>query len=417
MARTGIRARPEIEVEVVVVVNDFHPSASQYVGGPDHHGVAQLAGDLPRLLGRRGSPEPGVRDAEFGQEPAEARAVLGKVYSLGGGAKYLRAGCFELARELQWALAAELQDHTFRVLASDDLEDVLGGQWLEVQPGRGVVVGGDGLRVRVDHHGVYAALLQRVAGVDASVVELNPLADTVGAAPQHHDRGVLPPLDLVLALVGRVVVWRPGRELAGAGVHRLVGRRDAERLPDPTRHVRGGAGGRGERLVGETGPFEFAQLLRAQRPKDGSLRGDYPGYRGNKKRVYMGLLVNLGHVHPGAQGVEDGEDPVRVRLVESRVHVPRINLQRGHRLHEALGERPPYGHDLAHGVHPSRQARRRPRELLEGEARYLGYHVVERRLERGRRRPGYVVGNLIECVPDRQLRRYLRDREPRRLAR
>src|SRR5215203_904810 len=84
---------------------------------------------------------------------------------------------------------------------------------------------------------------------------------------------------------------------------------------------------------------------------------------------------------------------------------------------EAIGECPPYGHDLAHGVHPSRQARRRPRELLEGEARYLGYHVVERRLERGRRRPGYVVGNLIECVPDRQLRRYLRDREPRRLAR
>ena len=68
-----------------------------------------------------------MRDAELGQEPAEARAVLGKVYSLGGGAKYLRAGRFELARELQWALAAELQDHTLGVLALDDLENVLGG--------------------------------------------------------------------------------------------------------------------------------------------------------------------------------------------------------------------------------------------------------------------------------------------------
>src|SRR5215211_8545496 len=38
-------------------------------------------------------------------------------------------------------------------------------------------------------------------------------------------------------------------------------------------------------------------------------------------------------------------------------------------------------------------------------------------LEGGWGRAGYVVRDLIERVPDRKLRRYLRDREPRRLAR
>ena len=78
----------------------------------------------------------------------------------------------------------------------------------------------------------YAALLQRVAGVDAGVVELYALADAVGAAAEHHDGGVLLAPDLVLLLVGGVVVGRAGRELTGAGVDGLVGRRDAEGPPD-----------------------------------------------------------------------------------------------------------------------------------------------------------------------------------------
>src|SRR5215218_9186748 len=125
----------------------------------------------------------------------------------------------------------------------------------------------------------------------------------------------------------------------------------------------------------------------------------------------------LRYVHAGAQRVEDGEDAIRARFVQIRLHVPRVHLERGHRLHEALGERPAYRHDFPDGVHPGRQTRRRSGELLEGEARYLGDDVVERRLERRRRRPRDVVRDLIQRVPDRQLRRYLRDREPGGLAR
>jgi hypothetical protein len=43
------------------------------------------------------------------------------------------------------------------------------------------------------------------------------------------------------------------------------------------------------------------------------------------------------------------------------------------------------GHDLAHGLHLRGQARIGSVELLEGETRHLGDHVVDRRLEGGRR--------------------------------
>ena len=69
-------------------------------------------------------------------------------------------------------------------LALDDREDVLEGQRLEVEPVDGVVVGGDRLRVAVDHHRLEPVVAQRERGVHAAVVELDPLPDAVRAAAE-----------------------------------------------------------------------------------------------------------------------------------------------------------------------------------------------------------------------------------------
>ena len=79
----------------------------------------------------------------------------------------------------------------FGLLLGDDLEHVLERQRLEVQPVGGVVVGRDGLRVAVDHDGLEAVLAQRQRRVHAAVVELDALADAVGAAAQDHDLAAL----------------------------------------------------------------------------------------------------------------------------------------------------------------------------------------------------------------------------------
>jgi hypothetical protein len=68
-----------------------------------------------------------------------------------------------------------------------DLEHVFERDRLEVQAIRGVVVGGHGLRVAVDHDGLVAVLAQRERGMHAAVVELDALADAVRTAAEHHD--------------------------------------------------------------------------------------------------------------------------------------------------------------------------------------------------------------------------------------
>ena len=93
--------------------------------------------------------------------------------------------------ELERRLAAELHDDAVQravgALGVDDLEHVLGGERLEIEPVGGVVVGRHRLRIAVDHDGLVAGFLEREGGVAAAIVELDALADAVRAAAENDD--------------------------------------------------------------------------------------------------------------------------------------------------------------------------------------------------------------------------------------
>jgi len=74
-------------------------------------------------------------------------------------------------------------------------------------------------------------------------------------------------------------------------------------------------------------------------------------------------------------------------------------------------------HRLANRLHLGGQRRVGGRELLEREARDLHHHVVEHGLERRRRDPGDVVGELVQPVADGQLGADPRDGKPGGLRR
>ena len=93
-------------------------------------------------------------------------------------------------------------------------------------------------------------------------------------------------------------------------------------------------------------------------------------------------------------------------------------LQAAQRLLKALLEGAADRHHLAHRLHLRRQVRVGLAELLEREARNLGHHVVDARLEARRRRAaGDVVAQLVERVADCQLGRDLGDRKAGGLGR
>jgi hypothetical protein len=154
----------------------------------------------------------------------EKFAVLGALDRLDAGADDGDAVGLQPCREIERSLPTELDDDAIGLLVVADVEDVLERERLEEKFVAGVVVGGDGLRVGVDHQRFVADFAEGEGGVDATVVELDALPDAVGPAAEDHDFLLGAGADFVeLVVVRRIIVRRVGFEFGGAGVDEAVG--------------------------------------------------------------------------------------------------------------------------------------------------------------------------------------------------
>ncbi len=128
-----------------------------------------------------------MQDAELRQDGAEAAAVLREVDRVDRRPEQAHAGALEPSGYPERRLSAELDDHALGLLELHYFEHVLDRQRLEVEAVGRVVVGRDRLRIAVHHHGVSPELTRGHGGVDAAVVELDPLADPVRSGAEDHD--------------------------------------------------------------------------------------------------------------------------------------------------------------------------------------------------------------------------------------
>ena len=210
--------------DALIGVDNAHIPAAEDIGGPDNHRIADPLGGGQRLFQGVGRVVFRLTEVQLLQELLETLAVFRPVDGVGRGADDLDPGLLQRYGQVERGLAAELDDDPVRFFQVDDVQDILPGQRLEVEFVRGVVVGGDRLRVRVDHDRFDADLSQRKGRMHTAVIELDSLADPVRAAAQNHDLFPVADLGLVFHLVGGIAVRGVGFEFRSAGIHQLVDR-------------------------------------------------------------------------------------------------------------------------------------------------------------------------------------------------
>ena len=248
-------------LELVVVVADAHRPAAEHVRGPDEHRVADLLGRRERLVRALDDRPRRAAHAELLDERAEALAVLGQVDRRMRRSQDAVAGLLDVPREPERRLAAELGDDAHGLLAVADGEHLLGRERLEVEAVGGVVVGGDGLRVAVDHDRLVAERAERLRRVDAAVVELDPLPDPVRPRAEDDDaRLVAVRRGLVLLAPGGVEVVRGRLDLAGARVDAPERRAQPRLVPSPPHLGAADAERRADRVVAPARPLRSREI-------------------------------------------------------------------------------------------------------------------------------------------------------------
>lgn len=223
------RSLGHVIAQMLGIVGDHHAAAAQHVARTHQQRVANVRGHGLGLLKRGGLTRRRVHNAQLVEQGGKALAVLGKIDGVGLCAHNVHAALLEHARQLKRGLAAERHHDAVGALDIDNVHDVLVSERLKVQAIGCVVVGRDGLGVAIDHDGLEAASRQRVARVHAAVIELDTLANAVGAGAQDHRLGLVRRRGLVGShallgiraravdvLVRLVVVLRGARELGRA---------------------------------------------------------------------------------------------------------------------------------------------------------------------------------------------------------
>mmetsp|Transcript_23416 Transcript_23416/g.41618 ORF Transcript_23416/g.41618 Transcript_23416/m.41618 type:complete len:410 (-) Transcript_23416:1258-2487(-) len=267
----------DIALEVVVVVQDLHGTTTQHIAGTNHDGVAQLVRLFKGLRLRASRATSRLANVELVEEIHPAIAILGLIDGLGtgtpdagvavsgsGGDGALFESLFKIHGQLEGGLTTELDNNAFGALGLDDVEDILQGDGLKVETGRGVVIGGDGLRVAVHHDGLEALVAEGEGSMAAAVVELNTLANTVGTTAKDQDLAAGGGTALRGTIIGGVHVGGVGLELGGAGIDALEGGNDIQGVTTLANLLRSGAGVTGNLAVTEALLLETAELLKGQ---------------------------------------------------------------------------------------------------------------------------------------------------------
>ena len=172
-------------------LDNLHRPATEHIGRAQQHRKADLLGNPHRLLPRPGNAVHRLFQPEFGDQRGKALPVLGKVDHVGRRTQDRNTGILQALRQFQRGLPAKLHDHarqrSRRLLDMQNLQHILAGQRLEIQPVGRVIIGRHRLRVAVDHDRFKPGIGERKTGVAAAIIEFDPLPDPVGSATQNDN--------------------------------------------------------------------------------------------------------------------------------------------------------------------------------------------------------------------------------------
>jgi len=244
--------------------------------------------------------------------------------------------------------------------------------------------------------------------MNCAVVELYSLADANGPGAQDQNLLAVGGDQLTLHVICGIVVGRLGRKLGGAGVHHLVGGNDAggdahirDLLPAFSRQA-------GDLLIGKARALGLSQNLGIQSRLDLIFHGQDIFHAVEEVGLYACDPGDLLPLPSPLQGNVNGKDPLvcglgqkGVQLLISPLGVLAgvsqllVYVQRADGLLDGLLQASPNGHYLPRGLHGCGQALVGLDKFVKGPAGYLGHHIIDSRLEGGRRLLGHIIPDLV----------------------
>ena len=413
-----------VVAQLVIVINDFHSTAAQYVGRTNHGRVANVMCSNQRTLGIEYGVALRTRDIAACQQLIEAFTVLSAVDAVNGGAQNLHACAGERTSQVDSGLTAKLYDNAFRFFFINNIEHVLNSQRLKVQLISNIKVGGNGFRVVVDDDGFIAHLLQCPYAVYRAVVELYALTDTDRTGAKYNNSLLVAYFNLILGFVAGIVVRSCSLKLSSAGINHFIGRQNAVSLTQVADFELGLAYALSDNCIGKAHFLRFAQQARSK------LMGFQSFFHfndvldfGQEPQVNLGDVMNLFEGNATADSFSNNEAALVVNQLNAvmdffiaqslelrHLQMVEADFQAAYSLQHRSLEAALNCHNLTGSLHLSSQSAVSSYEFVERPAREFQYDIVNSRLEACLSLFGNSVFNFVQVVAKSDFAGNLRNR-------
>ena len=147
-------------------------------------------------------------DVQLAHHLAKTIAVFGLIDGVWRSSQDGHSSRRQFRGDIQRRLAAELDDHALGPLFVADGQNVLDRQGLEIQLVSRIVIGRNGFRIAVHHDRFQALVAERERGMDAAIIELDPLPDPIRTAAQDHDLAACRDRGRIGVMIAAVVISR-----------------------------------------------------------------------------------------------------------------------------------------------------------------------------------------------------------------
>lgn len=215
---------------MLLVISDLHGGTRKDIGRTNENRISDLVGEFLRLVHSGQLLPSRLFDTELIQKLRELESVFASIDHQGAGTEDVASITEQRQGKILGLLTSDRNDNTVRLFELVYIQDTLHRQLLEVELVRLIVIGGDGLRVIVDHDARNTLFFQSSGSANGAVIEFYRATDSVGSRAED-DGSNLARFDVIgTIVVGHVKIVGLGGELGGQGIDLLDNREDTKLL-------------------------------------------------------------------------------------------------------------------------------------------------------------------------------------------
>ena len=158
LAGRHLHSFSDIELEVGLVVYDFHSPAPQDKRRPHHYRITDGSGHLYGLFLIGGNAVLRLANVQFFQKRLKALPILCAIYAVRARSKDGDPRLCQGNGKIERGLPSKLNNDPFRPLLPHNIQHIFPSQGLEIKLIRGVVIRAHRLRIAIDHNAFNAQL-------------------------------------------------------------------------------------------------------------------------------------------------------------------------------------------------------------------------------------------------------------------